>query len=86
MSTHANKAADKLSCVSMQDNITINPAVITYLQVSFGTINIDRFATAANKVVPHFNSYFYEPGCSGTDAFAQKDWGEGINFVNPPLS
>ena len=54
--------------------------------MAFGKIYADRFATAANKVVPHFNSYFYEPGCSGMDAFAQKDWGEGINFVNPPLS
>ena len=39
-----------------------------------------------NTVTTRFNSYFYEPGCTGTDAFAQLDWDKGLNFVNPPLS
>ena len=51
-----------------------------------GTPTVDRFATAANRVCPRFNSYFTEPGCEGTDAFAQHNWNDELNFVNPPLS
>ena len=66
--------------------MTISKKIVDKIQSRYGAIYIDRFATASNKIVTKFNSYFYEPGCSGTDAFAQSDWGEGISFVNPPLS
>lgn len=51
-----------------------------------GGLDIDRFATAQNKVLPKFNSYFMETGCMGIDAFAQTDWMTLRNFCNPPIS
>lgn len=34
-------------------------------------MDIDRFATSVNKVLPIFNSFFFEKDSSGVDAFAQ---------------
>ena len=51
-----------------------------------GGLDIDRFATAANTLLPRFNSYFAEQGSCGTDAFAQNDWAQLRNFCNPPFS
>ena len=51
-----------------------------------GGCTIDRFATAANKCCKLFNSYFWEEGTHGVDAFAQGDWAEHTNYCNPPLS
>ena len=49
-------------------------------------LDIDRFATAQNHVLPAFNTYFLEAGSAGTDAFAQTDWALLKNFCNPPFS
>ncbi len=67
------------------DSFTINPNVISTLESAFGPIYCDRFSTAANAVCSSFNTYFYEPGTSGVDAFAQNDWTQGLNWVHPPL-
>jgi hypothetical protein len=63
-------AADTLSRVNLGDCFTINPVVIKAIEDVFGKIYCDRFATATNKVVQRFNSYFFEPGCAGIDAFS----------------
>jgi hypothetical protein len=47
---------------------------------------MDRFATAANALTKLYNTFYYEYGTAGIDAFAQKDWNNYINFVNPPFS
>ncbi len=49
-------------------------------------LDIDRFATANNTLLPKFNSYFHETGTHGVDAFAQEDWLEAKNYCNPPIS
>ena len=68
----------------MGDAYQLNPHVFTDLQRYTGC-TIDRFATAANRLLPTFNSYFHEPGCNGVDAFAQTNWQDHINFCNPPF-
>ncbi len=40
------------------------------LDRAFGPLTVDRFATAANAVLPRFNTIFMEQGVDGTDAFA----------------
>lgn len=57
---------------------TLNDAV--------GGLDIDRFATAMNNLLPTFNSYFWETNCAGVDAFAQNNWLQLKNYCNPPLS
>jgi len=45
---------------------------------------IDRFATAANKKCPRFNSWRWEPGSEGDAMLA--NWRDEFNWVNPPFS
>lgn len=84
--TANNKAADTLSRTSLQDYVRVHPTIISIIEKYCGKIMVDRFATSSNAVVKSFNSYFYEPGCTGVDAFAQTNWMEGLNYVYPPLS
>ena len=51
-----------------------------------GGLEVDRFATATNALLPVYNTYFFEEGTSGVDAFAQTDWCNKKNFCNPPFS
>ena len=83
---HKNTVSDALSRVSMGDNWKLSQVVFRVVQSLSTPCTIDRFATANNAVLPAFNSYFYEAGCAGIDAFAQVDWLSHINFVHPPVS
>ena len=47
---------------------------------------VDRFVMVANQVCTWFNSYFTALGYEGANAFAQHNWKDELNFVNPPLS
>ena len=51
----------------------------------FGRLDIDRFATYVNKLLPKFNSFFFEKDTCGVDAFAQDDWNLYLNYLNPPF-
>ena len=66
----SNAAVDWYSRVNMSDNCHVRLAVIQALEHHFGHIDIDHFATAANAICVHFNSYFAEPGCKVPDTFA----------------
>jgi hypothetical protein len=44
--------------------------IFAYMFDTIGPFSIDRFATANNRVLEMFNSYFYEVGTAGIDAFA----------------
>lgn len=85
ISTRDNVPADTLSRINVGDAHKLNPHVFNEIQ-RYTNCTIDRFATAANRVMPTFNSYFHEPGCDGVDAFAQTNWQEHVNFCNPPFS
>ncbi len=62
--------ADELSRINVGDAYQLNPTVFRALDNYIGGFTIDRFATKANTLHPMFNSYFYEEGCQGVDAFA----------------
>lgn len=81
-----NKPADTLSRANMGDAFQMHPAIVNALADSVDGLDIDRFATSQNHVLPAFNTYFYEEGSVGTDAFAQTDWERVKNFCNPPFS
>ena len=65
-----NTLADSLSRVSLDDNIKVNPLVISEIEHGFGKITIDRFVTNKNKICATYNSYFLEQTAWGVDAFA----------------
>ena len=54
----------------MSDNCRVRLAVIQALEHHFGSTDIDCFASAANAICLHFNSYFTEPGCKSPDMFS----------------
>ena len=66
----ANIPADTLSRVNVGDAYQLNPHIFAQLREAFGDLDIDRFATSQNTLLPKFNSYFHESGCFGVDAFA----------------
>ena len=54
----------------MGDAFQLHPTVVRALSDSVDGLDVDRFATSQNHVLPTFNTYFYEAGSAGTDAFA----------------
>ena len=52
------------------DCYQLNPELFRYLEQCFGYIDVDRFATYKNILLPVFNSFFMEKHTSGIDAFA----------------
>ena len=65
-----NVPADTLSRTNVGDAHQLNRDVFQQLAHTMGDLDIDRFATALNTLLPRFNSYFHESGCHGVDAFA----------------
>ena len=65
-----NTVSDALSRVSMGDNWRLRSDVIAMIWTLTHPCTMDRFATASNAVLPEFNSYFFETGCAGVDAFS----------------
>jgi ribonuclease HI len=80
-----NCLADQLSRMSMKYDWMLHPAVFNYIETIYGPHDIDRFASMLTTQLPVYNSLAYDPGTSGVDALAQKDWGPLNNFVNPPF-
>jgi hypothetical protein len=81
-----NQAADQLSRANLGDAYRLNKGVFQAIAACVDGLDIDRFATHTNTLLPRFNSYFYEPGTMGVDAFAQDNWLENKNYCNPPIS
>ena len=86
ISTKDNIPADELSRVNLGDHHQLNKEVFQLIAKTVGGLDVDRFATARNTLLPRFNSYFMESGCEGVDAFAQTDWLTAKNYCNPPFS
>ena len=79
-----NSAADDFSKFIDHDNSTINDAVFYALEELWGPHSCDRFACSKNAKIPLFNSWFYQPGSSGVNAFSQ-DWSHHNNWLYPPV-
>ena len=58
-----------LSRLKLFDNYRILLSVMQAIAEHFRTPTVDHFATTANHVCPHFNSYFWEPGYEAMDTF-----------------
>ena len=86
LATDKNKASDFLSRAQLGDRYRFNPSLMACLEKAFGPLDIDRFATSTNAVLPRYNTMFWEEGSSGVDAFAQSDWAKFRNFCNPPFA
>ena len=86
ISTKSNIPADTLTRENLGDAFRLDRGVFDTLATAAGGLDIDRFATSHNNMLPRFNSYFWETGCAGVDAFAQEDWLRLRNYCNPSLS
>ena len=80
-----NQVADRLSRVMDNYNWQLHPGLFGLIDRLFGPHTVDRFASVVNTQLPRFNSRFWEPHTEGIDALAQQNWGQEINFVNPPF-
>eukprot|EP00873_Tetraselmis_striata_P004939 jgi/Tetstr1/425203/TSEL_015664.t1 len=63
-----------------------NPRRFASLGAKLGACTIDRFATAENALLPHYNARWRDPRCEAVDAMRLSDaeWRCGRNWCNPP--
>ncbi len=80
-----NSTADALSRLPNAYEWMLQPKLFQYLNNLWGPYSIDRFATFMNAQLPQYNSQHADPQSAGTDALAQQDWAEHLNFVNAPF-
>ena len=80
-----NTRADRLSRPSVHYEWKLHPRLFRYLDRLWGPHHVDRFASCLTAQLPTYNSRYYDPQSSGTDALAQQNWGQFNNFVNPPF-
>ena len=80
-----NEKADYLSKIVDIDDWKLHPSLFSVLDARWGPHSVDRFATHTNALCPRFNSWYWCPGTSGLDAFAQPDWLTTNNWCNPPF-
>ena len=80
-----NVESDALSRQPLRHEWFLHPAVFRQLERMFGPHSIDRFASVTTALLPVYNSRFDDPGSAGVDALGQSDWGQHMNFVNPPF-
>lgn len=71
--TDTNKTVDQLSRIKVGDKYQLNKKIFSQLNEKCGALDIDRFATNQNTLVPRFSSYFRELNSAGTVIFTQDD-------------
>ncbi|KAF0298323.1 hypothetical protein FJT64_004336 [Amphibalanus amphitrite] len=86
LSPPAGRTASGFWCPTpLRHEWCLHPAVFRQLERMFGPHSIDRFASFTTALLPVYNSRFDDPGSAGVDALGQSDWGQHMNFVNPPF-
>ena len=80
-----NQTADALSRLTNAYEWQLHPKLFQYLHKLWGPFTVDRFATFLNTQLPLYNSLHCDPLSMGTDALAQQDWADHLNFVNAPF-
>jgi hypothetical protein len=80
-----NQRADDESKIVDVFNYALCRAQFQSLSDHWGPFGVDRFASAANALLPVFHSRWACPGSSGVDAF-RSNWGLGgvNNWLHPP--
>ena len=77
--------ADEPSRRRAPDHWKLDPSVFSAACARFRLApTVDRFATAATRLLPRWNSPCPEPGAEGVDGLSQA-WEEECNWVHPPL-
>ncbi len=79
-----NEQADYISRLVDTDDWIISHQLFKVISESWGPFTVDCFATFYNTKLPRFFSRFWNPGSSGTDAFAQ-NWSEENCLMVPPV-
>jgi hypothetical protein len=80
-----NEKADYLSRIVDFDDWGISSDILFLLQREFGNFEVDWFASDYNAKLPVFYSRFWNPSCTGIDAFAEY-WGDKFGLFVPPIS
>ena len=80
-----NTLADEISKHHDTDDWSIDRETFAYIQTRFGTLEIDRFASSSNKMVPRFDARFHCPEAETINTFTA-DWGTDFNWLCPPVS
>jgi hypothetical protein len=84
-----NRVADRLSRQIRVDRTSwmLLPHVFNLLQLHFGKVSVDLFASPEDRQVPRFFSWLPTDHCAGVDAFNQ-DWSmeSDLPYANPPFS
>ena len=78
-----NTVADSLSRSHEPNDWKLHPALFKALDSLWGPLDVDLFASSANRQVENFFSYRPDPLALAVDAFAQ-DWGAWRGYANPP--
>ena len=76
---------DQISKIIDFDDYTINDDSFHFLDQLWDPHTVDRFSCHYNVNLSRFNSWFFQPGTSGVDAFSI-DWAyETSNWLCPPV-
>src|SRR6202041_948976 len=80
-----NTQADASSRSVDLEGWALRPEVFNTVNLHFGPLSIDRFATDTNAKLERFNSRDLCPGSEAVDGFAQ-DWSRDNNYWFPPVA
>jgi hypothetical protein len=78
-----NQLADYLSKVHEVDDFGLQPSMFDFVLHEFGPLDVDRFASAHNALLPVFFSEFWCEGSSGVNAFTVS-WHGTFSYCFPP--
>jgi hypothetical protein len=64
-----NQRADYLSKIQELDDFGLQPEMFQFVLREFGPLDVDRFASEHNALLPVFYSEFWSPSTAGVNAF-----------------
>lgn len=79
-----NTLADSLSRLNPNTEWQMNPSTFKEIDMKWGPHTVDRFSTFQNKLLPRFNTRFFDPRAEATDTMSTS-WQKENNWVNPPF-
>jgi len=79
-----NTRADELSRLNPVNEWQLHHSVFQRLELLWGPHSVDRFASNNNRLLPRYNTRFFDPQAEATDAMAQ-NWSQENNFINAPF-
>lgn len=80
-----NEKSDYLSRIVDYDDWGISQFILSQIQSKFGHLQVDWFASNYNAKLRKFYSRFWNPSCSGVDAFSEF-WGNQFGLFVPPIA